>query len=161
MKEAFIFLSLLIIGPKAPGNKIDVYLRSLISELKELQKIGILTYDSVSKINFRLHAMIMWTINDFSAYGNLFGWSTKGYLACPIYNCDSCSIRLKYGRKNIYKGHHRFLPSSYFQRIHQNRYFNGKSEIHWPPCIMSGDDILAQLEAIGSVKFGKVSKNRK
>ena len=30
-----------------------------------------------------------------------------------------------------------------------------------PPCMMSGDDILAQLEGLRSVKFGKVSGSRK
>ena len=36
MKEPFIFLSLLVLGPRAPSNQIDVYLRSLINELREL-----------------------------------------------------------------------------------------------------------------------------
>ena len=36
MKESFIFISLLISNLKASGNKIDVYLRSLIDDLKEL-----------------------------------------------------------------------------------------------------------------------------
>ena len=30
-----------------------------------------------------------------------------------------------------------------------------------PPYMMSGDDILAQLEVIDSVKFGKISESRK
>ena len=36
MKESFIFMSLLILGPKISGNEIDVYLQSLINDLKEL-----------------------------------------------------------------------------------------------------------------------------
>ena len=36
MKEMFFNLSLLIPGPQAPGKDIDVYLRPLIEELKEL-----------------------------------------------------------------------------------------------------------------------------
>ncbi|CAN1219360.1 hypothetical protein LINPERPRIM_LOCUS1586 [Linum perenne] len=36
MKQPFIFLSVLIDGPKAPGDKIDVFLQPLIEELKEL-----------------------------------------------------------------------------------------------------------------------------
>ena len=31
-----MMLSLLIPGPKAPGNKIDVYLRPLVDDLQEL-----------------------------------------------------------------------------------------------------------------------------
>lgn len=99
MKEPFILMSLLIPGPKAPGNEIDVYLRSLIDDLKELWKNGVQTFDSVSRSNFKLHASIIWTINDFSAYGNLSGWSTKGYMACPICNKDTSSFHLKHGRK--------------------------------------------------------------
>ena len=36
MKEPYIFITLLIPGPKGPGNDIDVYLRPLIDELKML-----------------------------------------------------------------------------------------------------------------------------
>ena len=46
-KENFI-LSLLISGPKGPGNDIDVYLQPLIEELIELWEVGVLTYDAAS-----------------------------------------------------------------------------------------------------------------
>ena len=36
MKEPYLFMSLLIPGPKGLGNDIDVYLRPLIDELKIL-----------------------------------------------------------------------------------------------------------------------------
>ena len=29
-----------------------------------------------------MRATLMWTINDFSAYGMVFGWSTHGKLSC-------------------------------------------------------------------------------
>ena len=48
MKEPFLMMSLLIPGPKAPGKDIDVYLRPLVEELKELWDVGVATYD-VSK----------------------------------------------------------------------------------------------------------------
>jgi len=64
-------MSTLIPGPRAPGNDIDVYLQPLIDELKELWKIGVETYDVSMKETFQLHASILWTINDFPAYGNL------------------------------------------------------------------------------------------
>jgi len=32
---------------------------------------------------FFMKAALMWTINDFPAYGMLSGWSTHGRLACP------------------------------------------------------------------------------
>ena len=100
MHEIIIyFISLLIPHPKAPDNEIDVYLRSLIDDLKELWKNEVQIYDSVSRKNFKLHASILWTINDFSAYENLSRWSAKGYLACPICNKDASSLHLKYRRK--------------------------------------------------------------
>ena len=36
MKDSYMILSLLILGRKALGNKIDVYLRPLVDDLKEL-----------------------------------------------------------------------------------------------------------------------------
>ena len=90
-------MSLLILGPKIPGNEIDVYLRPLIVDLKELWENRVRTYDFVSRSNFKLHASILWTINNFLTYENLSGWSTKGYLACPICNRDASSLHLKHG----------------------------------------------------------------
>ncbi|XP_020271787.1 uncharacterized protein LOC109846957 [Asparagus officinalis] len=40
MKESFFMMSLLIPGPHAPGNDIDVFLRPLVDELKELWDNG-------------------------------------------------------------------------------------------------------------------------
>lgn len=43
MKEQFFMMSLLIPGPQAPGRDIDVYMRTLIDELKEMWENGVLT----------------------------------------------------------------------------------------------------------------------
>ena len=80
-----MFLSLLIHGPKSPGKNIDIYLEPLIDELKQLWADGVETYDSHKKQNFQMRAALMWTINDFPAYGMLSGWSTHGLLACPCF----------------------------------------------------------------------------
>ena len=84
-------LTLLIPGPKQPGNDIDVYLEPLVDDLKELWNSGITVYDAFSKSNFTLKAILMWTINDFPAYANLSGYSTKGRLACPVFGIHTCS----------------------------------------------------------------------
>ena len=89
MKQQFFMLSLLILGPTAPGNDIDVYLQPLIDELQELWEHGVTTYDVASKQNFRMHATLLWTISDFPAYANLSGWSTKGRFACPCCNKET------------------------------------------------------------------------
>jgi hypothetical protein len=75
---------MLIPSPKSPGMDIDVYLRPLILELKELWNNGVKTRDAGSKKNFRLRAILLWTINDFPAYAMLSGWSTKESLHVHI-----------------------------------------------------------------------------
>ena len=88
-------MSLLIPGRNSPRKDIDVYLRPLIDELKDLWEIGVRTFDSYKKEYFQMHASLLWTINDFPAYGDLSGWSTKGYLACPVCNDDAPSRKLR------------------------------------------------------------------
>ena len=80
MKQTFVMLSLLILGPTAPGNGIDIYLQSLIDELNDLWEIGVETYDASIKQNFCIHAAILWTINDFLAYANFQVGALKGNL---------------------------------------------------------------------------------
>ena len=72
LKES-LMLSLLISGPKQPGNDIDVYLAPLVDDLKLLWSDGVEVYDAVTKSTFNLKAILMWTINDFPAYGNVSG----------------------------------------------------------------------------------------
>ncbi|GLT86830.1 hypothetical protein SLE2022_049440 [Rubroshorea leprosula] len=47
MKSKHIFLAMIIAGPKSLGKNIDVMLRPLIDELKELWTNGIETYDTI------------------------------------------------------------------------------------------------------------------
>jgi hypothetical protein len=83
MRPEFMFLSMVIPGPSSPGRNIDVCLRPLIDELTQLWSSGALTYDISRKQNFLMRAALMWTINDFPAYGMVSSWSTHGKLACP------------------------------------------------------------------------------
>ena len=84
MTTPFMFLTCVIPGPKNPKNKIDVYLQALADELKELLDVGVETYDISTGRTFQMNAALMWTINDFPAYGVLYGWSTNGQLAYPV-----------------------------------------------------------------------------
>ncbi|GJX07066.1 retrotransposon gag domain, retroviral aspartyl protease [Tanacetum coccineum] len=79
MKESSFMLTLLIHGPKSPGKDIDVYLRPLIDDLKDLwAKPGVETIDV-----------------------------TIGLKACPTCNEDTPSVRVL--GKTAYVGHKRFL----------------------------------------------------
>ena len=52
MNESYFILSLLIPGPHQPENEIDIYLKLLVDELKELWEEGVETYDTYSKEHF-------------------------------------------------------------------------------------------------------------
>ncbi|GKA68792.1 hypothetical protein Tco_0768709, partial [Tanacetum coccineum] len=94
MKESYLMLTLLIPGPKSPGKDIDVYLRPLIDDLKDLWALkGVETIDVATGQKFNMRAMVLWTINDFPARSSLSGWSGQGYMACPTCNKDTPSMR--------------------------------------------------------------------
>ncbi|GKB88719.1 CACTA transposable element, partial [Tanacetum coccineum] len=72
MKESSFMLTLLIPGPKSPGKYIDVYLKPLVEELKNLwKKPGVKTLDVAANTKFTMRAMLLWTINDFPARSSL------------------------------------------------------------------------------------------
>ena len=73
MRPEFMFLSTIIPDPSSLDRNIDVCLRPLIDELTQLWSSGALTYDISRKQNFVMRSALMWTINDFPAYGMLFG----------------------------------------------------------------------------------------
>ena len=98
MKDPYLFLTCIIPGLDNPKVKIDVFLQPLIDELNESQ--GVLTYDIVTKQNFMLRATLMWTINDFLAYGMMSRWIIKGKFAFRICMEDTNTFTLKYGGKN-------------------------------------------------------------
>jgi len=89
-----MFLSMVIPGPSSPGWNIDVCLRSLIDKLTQLWSSRSLTYDISRKHNFVMREALMWTINDFPAYGMVSGWSTHGKLACPYCMDNNKTFRL-------------------------------------------------------------------
>ncbi|XP_074347485.1 uncharacterized protein LOC141686344 [Apium graveolens] len=99
MKPENLIMSTLIPGPNDPVNSIDVYLQPLVEELKELWDVGVNTFDTATNQNFVLRASVLWIISDFPGYAMLSGWSTKGYLACPICNYKILSTYLKHSRK--------------------------------------------------------------
>nr|GEW90583.1 putative cytochrome P450 [Tanacetum cinerariifolium] len=101
-----------------PGCKdIDVYLRPLIDDLKNLwAKPGAETIDFV------------W-------------WSGKVYKACPTRNKDTLSTHVL--GKTAYVGHKRFLKKPYKWR--RSLDFNGEIEDEDPSRKFDRDDIMAQL----------------
>ncbi|KAH0754685.1 hypothetical protein KY290_024955 [Solanum tuberosum] len=155
--DPFMMMSLLIPGPQAPGKDIDVYLQPLVNELKELWSDGVETFDASTGECFKMHAAVLWTINDFPAYANLSGWSTKGYMACPTCNKDALSQKVR--SKICYMGHRRYLKPSHAWR--RSMKFDGKVEKRLKPKDLSGDDVLQQLDLLSTYRLGKHSNNKK
>ncbi|GJS36991.1 1-aminocyclopropane-1-carboxylate synthase 7-like protein [Tanacetum coccineum] len=59
-EESSFMLTLLIPGPKSPGKDIDVYLRPLIDDLKDLwAKPGVETIDVATCLKFNTRAMVL------------------------------------------------------------------------------------------------------
>ncbi|XP_075640179.1 uncharacterized protein LOC142611913 [Castanea sativa] len=158
MKKSYFMLSLLISGPTSLGNDIDVYLQPLVEELKELWDIGVETFDVSSKKSFQMHVVLLWTINDFPAYGDISGWSTKGRLACPSCNYDSQSHWLRYGRKFSYIGHKRFLDRDHKFRK-QKKSFDGSDDMRPAPITVLRGEIMLQTDVVAEHVFGKKKVN--
>ncbi|KAA0055996.1 CACTA en-spm transposon protein [Cucumis melo var. makuwa] len=107
----------------------------------KLWTFGVRTYDSLTSQFFQLYATLLWTINEFSAYGDLSGWSTKGYQACPICMGDTSSFEIR-GRIS-FMGYRCYLPQNHVW--HRSRLYDGKVERKAPPVVMNGHEILEQL----------------
>ena len=137
-------LSLLIPGPHQPGNSIDVYLEPLIDDLNTLWSIGEVTYDALTRSAFTLKAMLLWTISDFPAYGNLAGCKVKGKMGCPLCGKNTESMWLKFSRKHVYMGHRKGLPPTHSFRG-KKKWFDGKVEQGRRGRILTGRDISQHL----------------
>ncbi|GJZ50897.1 zinc finger, PHD-type containing protein [Tanacetum coccineum] len=152
MKESSFMLTLLIPGPKSPGKDIDVYLRTLIDDLKDLwDRKGVKTIDVATGLKFNMRAMVLWTINDFPARSSLSGWSGQGYRACPTCNEDTPSVRVL--GKTAYVGHRRFLKKPHKWR--RSLEFNGETENGDPPREFNRDAIMTQLARLPTRVKGK------
>ncbi|CAM8919460.1 unnamed protein product [Rhodiola kirilowii] len=101
MKRKYMMLSLLISGHRQPRNDIDVYIAPLIDDLKLLWDEGARTFDASRQEYFNMRAVLMRTINDFPAYGNLSRYSIKGYKAFPICREETHARHLKNCRKRF------------------------------------------------------------
>jgi len=112
-----MMVSMMISCQRQPGNDIDVYLNTLVEDLKLLWVDGVEVFDVVASETFMMHAMLFCTINDFLAYSNLSGYNVKGHKACPICEENTCH-QLRNRRKIIYMRHRRFLQASHpYQRL--------------------------------------------
>jgi len=157
-----MFLSMVIPVPSSPGRNIDVCLRLLIDELTQLWSSGALTYDISRKQNFVMRAALMWTINNFPAYGMVSSWSTHGKLACPYCMENNKALMLTNGSKaSFFDCHHHFLPLNHRYRKNKNDFFVGRVEKDVAPQRLSGEELFDVVSEYGDIVFGLQSSKQK
>lgn len=123
MTHPFIFMAMIISGPRSPGKNLDVMLRPLVDELEVLFEHGTVAYDADQKQNFILRAALMWTISDYPAYGMLSSWSTHGGLSCPYCMEHTSAFWLKNGRKHsFFDCHRKFLRPDHPFRFNKSAF---------------------------------------
>jgi hypothetical protein len=101
LKQGFIFLALVIPGPKHSKNKINMFLRPLFEEMKELLQ-GVDAYHGHLKCRFNLCFTYLWSIHDYLAYDIFAGRCVHDRLNCPICMEDSDSFKLQHDKKVIF-----------------------------------------------------------
>ncbi|XP_033141288.1 uncharacterized protein LOC117132037 [Brassica rapa] len=145
MKTEYFFLSVLVPGPRHPKKSIDIYLQPLIEELKCLWSDGVESYDVSKKQNFTMRSALMWTINDFPAYGMMSGWMTHGRLACPYCLDDTKSFWLQHGRKYSWFDCHRmFLPKEHPYKRNVQAFRKGQTVTDDPPPWLTGKEFFCE-----------------
>ena len=91
--------------------------------------------------NFKLQAILMWSIYDFPAYGLLAGQVTKGYRGCTPCGPHVSTRRSKSLGQNVYLSHHRYLAMHHpYKRLKNS--FDGEEDHQGPPRVLFPHDIL-------------------
>ncbi|XP_048596423.1 uncharacterized protein LOC125578149 [Brassica napus] len=153
MKAENIMLTLLIPGPTDPSNNIDVYLAPLIDDLKYLWAAGIEVYDSFTKENFTLRALLLWSISHYPGLGTLYGCKVNGKQACNVCGKDTPSRWLKFSRKFVYMGNRNKLPPGHRYR-YKKAWFDKTVEEGNANRIQTGAEIYETLQVFRN-DFGR------
>ncbi|XP_074359752.1 uncharacterized protein LOC141699834 [Apium graveolens] len=137
MKRRYIRLCLLVSGPTEPENDIDMFLQSLIEDLQELW-CGKQMHNAYKKESFMLRGLLLWTISDYPALGNLSGNVIKGYNACTICIDETKATRLVNYHKTVILRHRRWLPQK------------GVT-----PIPLTGEEVFQRVQHLRAHVFGK------
>ncbi|XP_021730420.1 uncharacterized protein LOC110697345 [Chenopodium quinoa] len=139
-----------------PEHDIDVFLEPLVDDLRKMWDEGVSVYDAHKNEMFLMRASLMWTINDFPAYGNLSGYKNKGHKSCPVCIDDTPNVYLEHYGKDVYVRTRRLLRRDHPYR-RQKKAFNGKVEEGVAPRPLSGHEVYGRVKGIPTF-FGKTSK---
>ena len=127
-------MSMIIQGPKQPGNDIDIYFQLLVEEVLTvwIDAPAVKCYDAYKKEIFDLHAMLVHIVQDMPALGNTSGQKTKGDVGCVTCMDRTASRRLPNSHKTVYLPHRRFLRKTHPYRKMKAE-FDGMAEVDVGP----------------------------
>jgi len=104
----------------------------------------------------------MCTINDFSAYKMVSGWSTYGKLACPYCMENNKAFMLTSRSKASFFYYHRcFLPTDHKYRKNKKDFFVGSVENDVAPSRLSSEELHDVVSEYGNIVFGFQSGKQK
>jgi hypothetical protein len=109
-----------------------------------------------------MRAALMWTINDFPAYGMVSGWNTHGKLACPYCMQHNKTFTLTNGGKaSFFYCHRHLLSPNHRYRKNKNDFFVGRVEKDVAPPRLSGEELFDVVLKYGDIMFGLQSGKQK
>jgi hypothetical protein len=148
MKYEFMFLCLIIPGPDHPVPKLNVMLKPLIDELKELWN-GVEAYDSQKKQKFTLWVAYMWSVHDFIACGIFVGCCIYGRLTCSICRSDTdCFCFTAGGKISYFDCHRRWLPPKHPFRTQKDSFRKDTVVKEEPPKCLSGPETTENMSKL-------------
>jgi hypothetical protein len=157
MKEHIIMLSLLIPGPKSPGDRIHVFLQPLLADLKDLFQTGLYTYDVSRDECFTLQGVILMTISDLPGLGMLASHMVHGKFACPPCGANVWMKQQKNGHKSCFLGHRKYIDLDHPYRLDVDS-FDGTIELETEPTTYYDRLILDETIVLGDFKASKTYK---
>jgi len=117
---------------------------------------------SRGNIIFFMRATLMWTINDFPAYGMVSSWSMHEKLACPYCMENNKTFMLTNGGKaSFFYCHRHFLPLNHRYRKNRNDFFVGRVEKDVAPPSLSGEELFDVVSEYDDIVFGLQSSKQK
>lgn len=109
-----------------------------------------------------MRAALLWTINDFSAYGMVSSWSTHGKMSCPYCMENTKAFTLKHGGKpSFFDCHRQFLPLNHPYRKDKDNFFVNRVDHDDPPPRLAGEALLHRLNEFPQITFGKSTGAKK
>ena len=148
-------MSMIIQGPKQPGNDINIYFQLLVEEPLTvwIDAPAVKCYTAYRKEIFDLHVMLVHTIQDMPALGNTSGQKTRGDVGCVTCMDRKASRRLPNSHKTVYLRQRRFLRMNHpYQKMKAE--FDGMAEEGVGPRPYEGEVVHNMAKKI-NVVLGK------